>query len=105
MIEPWPRKDREYPPVNWVVREVLYQRIRLGLKSDAAPVESVKTKIYRIVPADNPLGQQELRDINKIRSDHGEATFTSFQEIVDAVRNDGHTPMVRASQLKSGAIT
>jgi hypothetical protein len=105
MIEPWPRKGREYPRVSWVVREVLYQRIRFGLKVDAAPVESVTAKIYRVVPADTPAGQEEFRDINTIREDHGESAFGSFQEIVEAVRSDGHTPLVRASQLKSGAIT
>jgi len=105
MIEPWPWKGREYPPVSWVVRELLYQRIRFGLKDGAAPVESVKAKIYRIVPADTPAGQEEFRAINTLRVDHGEGAFGSFQEIVDAVRSDGHTPLVRARELKSGAIT
>jgi hypothetical protein len=106
MIEAWPRRGRDYPPVGWIVREILYQRIRLGLQSDAAPVESVKAKIYRIVPAgDSQAGKVEFRDINKLRGDHGEATFQTFQELVDAVRDDGHIPLVRARQLKSGDIT
>jgi hypothetical protein len=37
MIEPWPRKDREYPPVSWITREVMYQRIRFGLVDHGRP--------------------------------------------------------------------
>jgi hypothetical protein len=106
LIEPWPRRDRDYPPVSWIIREILYQRIRLGLQPDDAPVESVTAKIYRSVPAaDSQAGKKEFSDINKLREDHGEAAFPTFQELVNAVRNDGHTPLVRARQLKSGAIT
>jgi len=106
LIEPWPRRDRDYPPVSWIIREIRYQRTRLGLQPDDAPVESVTAKVYRSVPAaDSQAGKEEFSDINKLREDHGEATFHTFQELVDAVRNDGHTPLVRARQLKAGAIT
>jgi hypothetical protein len=37
MIEPWPRKDREYPPVSWITGEVMYQRIRFGLVDHGRP--------------------------------------------------------------------
>jgi hypothetical protein len=105
MIEPWPRRDRDYPPVSWIIREIRYQRTRLGLQPDDAPVESVTAKIYRSLPAvDSKVGQDEFRDINKLREDHGEAAFGTFQELVDAVRNDGHIPLSRAPQLKSGDI-
>jgi hypothetical protein len=104
MIEPWPRRDRDYAPVSWIIREIRYQRTRLGLQPDDAPVESVKATVYRIVPADTQAGKDEFRQINKLREDHGEAAFRSFQELVDAVRNDGHIPVVRAPQLQSGDI-
>jgi len=101
MIEPWPRKDREYPPVNWVIRELMYQRILFGLVDRAAPADAVP-RPYRIVPPDTDAGRLELADINKIRTDAGEECFRNVQEVLEAVIRDGHTPVVRASQLESG---
>jgi hypothetical protein len=105
MIEPWPRRDREYPGVSWIIRERLYQRIRLDPKDDEARLESVQGKIYRIVPADGPTRPSELDEINEIRARHGEPGFESVQAVVDAVRSDGHIPVVRARQLSSGDVT
>jgi hypothetical protein len=106
MIEPWPRRDRDYPPVSWIIRELLYQRITLELRDEWAPLESVRGKIYRIVPADGPTGRpSELEEINTIRVRNGKPAFESVQEIVEAVRRDGHIPAVRAAQLSSAAIT
>jgi len=105
MIEPWPRRDRVYPSVSWIIREVLYHRIRLEPNDDEARLESVKGKIYRIVPADNPAGWEELADINRLRVNHGEQEFPSVREIVDAVTNDGHIPVVRAGELASADVT
>ena len=65
---------------------------------DAAPVESVNAKVYRIAPADTPPGQEEFDEINRIRRDHGEQPFNSFQDLVDAIRDNGDTPKsVRAN--------
>jgi hypothetical protein len=105
IIEPWPRRDRDYPPVSWIIRERLYQRIRLEPKDDEAPLESVQGKIYRIVPADGPTRPSELDEINEIRARHGEPGFESVQAVVEAVRSDGHIPVVRAAQLSSEDLT
>lgn len=105
MIEPWPRSGRVYPRVSWIIRELLYHRIRLEPKDDEAPLESIDGKIYRIVPADTASGRDELDAINEIRARHHEPPFGTFQEVVDAVRSDGHIPAVRASQLSSGDVT
>jgi hypothetical protein len=105
MIEPWPRGDRDYPPVSWIIRERLYQRIRLEPKDDEARLESVEGKIYRIVPVDGRTRPTELDEINEIRERHHERRFESVQEVVEAVRSDGHIPVVRAAQLSSGDVT
>ena len=99
IIEPWPKKDREYPRVSWMVRELRYHQIRLGVVSGSADVESVRGKVYRIVPADTPLGHAELDDINTLKIRNGEAPFASFEEVVDAVRADEHTPAIRFQEL------
>jgi hypothetical protein len=108
MIEPWPRKDREYPRVNWIVREILYQRISFGLRPDAA-LESVRGKIYRIVPSSREAEEEEefdeLEEINALREKFKQPKFNSVQEVVDDVRASGHVPMVRAAQLTSGKVT
>lgn len=103
MIEPWPRDDREYPRVNWIIREILYQRITLEPCEDEARPDSVRGKIYRIVPADGQETPTELEKINELRQIHGEAPFKTVQQVVDAVRDDGHVPVVRYGQL--GDIT
>lgn len=105
MIEPWPRRDRVYPSVSWIIREVLYHRVRLEPNDDEARLESVKGRIYRIVPADTPAGHKELGDINTLRVSHGEPTFQSVREIVDAVANDGHVPLVRSGELGSADVS
>jgi hypothetical protein len=101
MIEPWPRRDRDYPRVSWIIREVMYQRVTLEAGDKWAPLQSVRGKIYRIVPANGPAGTSELDDVNKVRTDHGELPFASVQAVLDAVRSDGHFPLVRAGQLSS----
>jgi hypothetical protein len=106
MIEPWPRNDRDYPPVSWIIRERLYHRIRLERRPDEAPLETIVGKLYRIVPADDSDdGRNEIQDINEIRESHGEGRFGNTQDIVDTVRSDGHVPLVRSRQLKSGSVT
>jgi hypothetical protein len=105
MIEPWPRKGRDYPPVNWIIRELLYQRIQLNPQSDEAPLDSVRGTIYRIVPTDTGAGFDERAAINEIRTTFNQQPFNSSQEIVDAVRGAGHIPVVRARQLASGEVT
>ena len=85
--------------------------IRARRTGSSTPVEAVEAveageaKIYRIVPADTPAGLQEFDEINRIGAKHHEEPYGSFQEIANAVRDDGHIPQVRALQLKSGAIT
>jgi hypothetical protein len=83
----------------------LYQRIRLEPKDDEARLESVEGKIYRIVPVDGRTRPTELDEINEIRERHHERRFESVQEVVEAVRSDGHIPVVRAAQLSSGDVT
>jgi hypothetical protein len=105
MIEPWPRKDRDYPRVSWIVREILYERITFDPEEDEAPLASVIGKIHRIVPADPVGGSDELEKINALRLKFHQPLFESVQEVVDAVREDGHIPVVRAAQLSSGEVT
>jgi hypothetical protein len=104
MIEPWPRKDREYPPVNWIIREVLYQRITLAPHRHDAPGASVRGRIYRIVPADTSAGKSELAEINTIRVDHSQQKFDTVQEVLEAVIDDGDTPLVRAKDLSTPEV-
>jgi hypothetical protein len=99
MIEPWPRKDRGYPRVSWIIRELLYERITLAPREDEAPLESVRGRIYRIVPADGPDTPTELEEINQIRQQHGETPFGSIQEVIDAIGDAGHTPLIRYQQV------
>jgi len=99
MIEPWPRRDRDYPPVSWIIREVMYQRVTLDPGDKWAHLESVRGKIYRIVPADGPAGTSELDDINRVRTHYEQLAFERVQAVLDAVRSSGHIPMVRAAQL------
>jgi hypothetical protein len=101
MIEPWPRRDRDYPPVNWIIREVLYQRITLAPQRDDAPRASVRGRIYRIVPADTAAGNDELAQINKIRVDHGQQPLPTVQDVLRAVVEDGDSPLVRARDLSA----
>jgi hypothetical protein len=105
MIEPWPRRDRDYPPVSWIIREIMYQRVTLDPRDRWAPLESVRGKIYRIAPADGPDGTSELDEINHFRTTHGEPAFTSVQAVVEAIRRAGHIPAIRAAQLSSGEFT
>jgi hypothetical protein len=105
MIEPWPRRDRDYPPVSWIIREIMYQRVTLDPKDKWAPLESVRGKIYRIVPADGPEGTSELADINEVRTNHGQPAFASVEAVLEAIRNAGHIPAIRAAQLSSGDLT
>lgn len=102
MIEPWPRVNRDYPPVNWIIRERLYHRIRLRPKPDEAPIEQVGGQIYRILPAhDTPAGQEEIQEINDLTGH----SYHHTQELVESAQNDGHIPLVRVHQLLSGSVT
>jgi hypothetical protein len=105
MIEPWPRRDRDYPPVSWIIREIMYQRVTLDPRDRWAPLESVRGKIYRIVPADGPDGTSELDEINHFRTTHGAPAFASVQAVIDDIQNAGHIPAIRAAQLSSGDFT
>jgi hypothetical protein len=105
MIEPWPRRDRDYPSVSWIIREIMYQRVTLDPRDKWAPLESVGGTIYRIAPSDGPNETSELDDINQVRRNHGEPAFASVQAVVDAIRSAGHIPAIRAAQLSSGELT
>lgn len=105
LIESWPLRGRTYPPVNWIIREQRFQRIKFE-PGDDPPVGSFEGTIRRIVPSDDrPRGQEEIERINQLRTRHGASTFSSAQEIVDSIRADGHIPLVRSHQLMSGAVT
>jgi hypothetical protein len=104
IIEPWPRRDREYPPVNWIIREILYERITYAPHHDEAPRASVRGRIYRIVPADTAAGNDELSQINQIRVDHGQQPFHTVREVQQAVMDDGDTPLVRARDISAPEI-
>jgi hypothetical protein len=104
MIEDWPWVGRAYPAVSWVIRELRYHQIRLGLVDAKAEVTSVPGKIYRIVPADTDVGRDEFDDINDLKSANSETPYGSFQEVIDVVREDGHTPLIRARQLITGDL-
>ncbi len=102
MIEPWPRKDREYPEVSWIMGEEKFQQIKHERHSDQAPLEEVKNQtIYRIAPNHNSLDGRDL--LRKIREDYG-VIYNTTQDVVDSVLRDGHIPMVPASQLLSGSL-
>lgn len=104
MIEAWPRSNRDYPPVSWIIREVLYQRISLDAQSDEAPLASVRGTINRIVPAAHTrAGQKEFTDINTIRVRKDQEPFETFEEIIEAVKSAGHVPLVRAAELAQHA--
>jgi hypothetical protein len=105
MIEDWPWADRAYPPVSWVVRELRYHQIRLGVVTGKADVATVVRKVYRIVPAlHGQAGEDEFDAINELKRDHGESEFPSVHALVESVREAGHTPMIRARDLESGEI-
>jgi hypothetical protein len=104
MIEDWPWAGRGYPPVSWVVREVRYHQIRLGVVLGKAEVASVVGKVYRIVPADGLAGEAEFNAINDLKRDHGESAFESVQALVESVRDDGHTPAIRARDLRNREV-
>ena len=98
IIEPWPKKDREYARVSWMVRELRYHQIRLGVVSGSADVESVQARSIGSFLQTRRLGA-ELDDINTLKVRNGEAPFASFEEVVDAVRADEHTPAIRFQEL------
>jgi hypothetical protein len=102
MIEPWPRRGRAYPPVDWIVRELHYQRIVLAPHRDEAPRAEVTGRIYRIVPAETPDGLDELRRINDLRTHHHVDPFETVDDVLAAVIDDGDVPLVRAAQLAAG---
>jgi hypothetical protein len=103
MIEPWPHRDRPYPPVAWITREVRFQRVRLRPRDDEVPLGEMTAPIYRIVPADDTDdGREEIAEINDILGDRGPIGDT--QDIVDRVIKEGHNPLVRARQLSDGSV-
>lgn len=105
MIEPWPLRDRPYPPVAWIIREVRFQRVRLKPRKDEVPLNEMTAPIYRIVPShESEDGKAEIADINELLAPHGEGPIVFTQELVDRVIADGHTPLVRARQLLDGSV-
>jgi hypothetical protein len=102
MIEPWPRKDRSYPEVSWIMGEEKFQQVKHRPHSDQAPLENVKNqKIYRIASNYNTCeGQAIFKEIE----DYG-VVYTNTQDAINSILQDGHIPMVSASQLLYGSLT
>lgn len=96
MLEPWPRADRSYPRVSWIMREQKYQQIKHEPKKDQAPLNSVRGPIYRIVPNHN--GAQGKAELKKI-SDLTGIKYSFTKQVVESVLEDGNIPMVRWRQL------
>jgi hypothetical protein len=111
MIEAWPFNDRTYPPVSWIVRELRYHQIRWK-PGDKVPTSQVTSPVYRVVPTPRTMvgdtGVTEVAAINELLLKLGELELdpaNPTQDLVQRIRNDGHIPLVRAHQLRSGEVS